>query len=622
MDQAVATESSARSASLRHLTSACHAVAGRRRDLRPLISVLCLLALWFVLCRHLSSEWSVNDQYSYGWFVPFFAAILFWLRWEQRPQPQAAAEVPSSKLQAPNGESAKIRNPQSEIRTPHSTIRNSNALVAALLAIPALVLLLPLRLFELANADWRPLAWVHTALVVFLTLIYIWYVGGKPWLRHFAFPVAFIFVAVPWISPIEQPVVQGLMRAVAAVAAETATLFGIPAQLEGSLIRIPSGLVGVNEACSGVRSLQTALMIGLLFGELKRFDLTRRLALIVTAVALSLIANCGRAFFLVWVAANNGVAAVDRWHDFAGYSIVALVFVGTLAAAALLSKGESLKAKVENEEEVREPKSELVTRQSSPVTPLPNFYFLPSTFYFTAALCWLLFVEIAAASWYRAHEHNLAAGTRWSVHWPTTLPGLRDLKIDEGVRQTLRFDEGRAARWRAEAPVSSEPEARPNAPNTFNYTLFFFRWNPGSGTVLRARAHRPDICLPSTGWEQTADHQFRRYDIGPNLALPFQHLEFVHKRRGPFERDQFAHAFFCLQEDNLRQTEARTDLSVANGIQPDWSFRGRTRAVLNGVRNLGQQTMELVLMSPVQVSAGDAEERFAELLPALIKVER
>ncbi|MBA2269000.1 MAG: archaeosortase/exosortase family protein [Chthoniobacterales bacterium] len=36
--------------------------------------------LWFILCRHLSGEWSVNEQYSYGWFVPFFAAYLFWRR--------------------------------------------------------------------------------------------------------------------------------------------------------------------------------------------------------------------------------------------------------------------------------------------------------------------------------------------------------------------------------------------------------------------------------------------------------------------------------------------------------------------------------------------------------------
>src|SRR5207249_6903884 len=68
------------------------------------------------------------------------------------------------------------------------------------------------------------------ALPIFL---YIWSVGGMLWLRHFAFPIAFFFVAVPWVTPIEAPIIQGLMRAVARVAAETVTLFGIPTQLEG-----------------------------------------------------------------------------------------------------------------------------------------------------------------------------------------------------------------------------------------------------------------------------------------------------------------------------------------------------------------------------------------------------
>ena len=62
---------------------------------------------------------------------------------------------------------------------------------------------------------------------------------------------------------------------VARVAAETAMLLGTPAHVEGNLIRVSNGLVGVNEACSGIRSLQTSLMIGLLFGELRRRNVIR-----------------------------------------------------------------------------------------------------------------------------------------------------------------------------------------------------------------------------------------------------------------------------------------------------------------------------------------------------------
>jgi Transmembrane exosortase (Exosortase_EpsH) len=57
-----------------------------RKNVDLVLGGLALAALWFILCRHLSGEWSVNDQYNYGWFVPFFALYLFWLRWEDRPR--------------------------------------------------------------------------------------------------------------------------------------------------------------------------------------------------------------------------------------------------------------------------------------------------------------------------------------------------------------------------------------------------------------------------------------------------------------------------------------------------------------------------------------------------------
>ena len=207
----------------------------------------------------------------------------------------------------------------------------------------------------MANPDWRPLGWAHAAIVVAVTLGLLWRIGGWGWVRHFLFPVAFIFVAVPWITPIEAPIVQGLMRVVAAIATETLALFGIPAQLEGSVIRISSGVVGVNEACSGVRSLQTSLMIGLLFGELKRLGVWRRAALVAGALSIAFIANCGRAFFLVWLAATRGIPAVGDWHDTAGYAILGAVFLGTMGIAAALTRGsgskvESRKEKVGNAE--------------------------------------------------------------------------------------------------------------------------------------------------------------------------------------------------------------------------------------------------------------------------------
>jgi Transmembrane exosortase (Exosortase_EpsH) len=168
----------------------------------PLVALgLALGVLWFICCRHLSQEWRFNEQYSYGWFVPFFAVYLFWLRWHDRP----AAESPESKVES----------------------RSAVVVIAA-----AALILLPLRLFEIANPDWRPLGWVHGLAAAGITLAIINVIGGKPWLRHFSFPILFFLVAVPWPSPIEAPIVEGLMRGVAAMAAETVSLFGIPAEVQ------------------------------------------------------------------------------------------------------------------------------------------------------------------------------------------------------------------------------------------------------------------------------------------------------------------------------------------------------------------------------------------------------
>ncbi len=280
-------------------------VSGRQFSARLVLPFLLFGALWFVLCRQLSGEWLVNEQYNYGWFVPFFALYLFWLRWQDRPAPE---------------------------------VRGQRSVVALVIGITALFLLLPVRLFEIASPEWRPLGWIHAASVATLTLLYLWCVGGKPWVRHFAFPVAFFFIAVPWPTAVEVPIIQGMMRMVAGFAAETAMLLGIPAQVEGNLIRVSTGLVGVNEACSGIRSLQTSLMIGLLFGELKRLSVLRRIALVIGAVIIAVFANFVRAVFLVTVAAAKNISEVSRWHDVAGYTIIALVFLSTMGLAYLLGK--------------------------------------------------------------------------------------------------------------------------------------------------------------------------------------------------------------------------------------------------------------------------------------------
>jgi hypothetical protein len=170
------------------------------------------------------------------------------------------------------------------------------------------------------------------------------------------------------------------------------------------------------------------------------------------------------------------------------------------------------------------------------------------------------------------------------------------------VRSTLRFDRGREATWIAKDTLDSSP---------FRCFLFFFRWNPGGSSVVRARAHRPDICLPAAGWRQLSDTN-RTYFVNDHLSLPFRRVDFAQTNGGVT-----AHTFFCLQEDR-RTNEARPDLELPAGIQPEWSFPARWRAVRDGVRNMGQQVMELIILAPTQVDEATVDQQFAAMLPTLV----
>ena len=57
------------------------------------------------------------------------------------------------------------------------------------------------------------------------------------------------------------------------------------------MIEVSTGLVGIDESCSGIRSLQATLMIALFFGEFYRMSGTRRGWLLVAGPALAMAFN-------------------------------------------------------------------------------------------------------------------------------------------------------------------------------------------------------------------------------------------------------------------------------------------------------------------------------------------
>jgi len=481
----------------------------------PLIAGLFFFALlWFEVVNQLKSEWSLNPQYAYGWTVPFIALYLLWRRWSERPAP------------APP---------------------DSRALPVTLIFFSAF-LLFPVRFVAEANPDWRLLSWTVALIAVVISLCAVFLAGGRTWLRHFAFPFLFFLVAVPWPAHFEQIVIQNLMHAVTAINVSLLNIIGVPALQHGNVIEVGSGLIGIEEACSGVRSIQATLMISLFLGELYSFTIGRRLLLVAAGGLLAFVSNLVRTAILVWVGAKRGPNAVESWHDPAGVTILVVCLFG-LWLLSLMMMG-------------RRSKHIAVDRPTN-YKPISVSLFSPV---FVALAGWILVVEAGVQVWYQRHQSPVTQ-SRWAIQWPASQNSYEPVSISPEAKGLLRYDEGGGSSW--------------NAPDGHRWMMYFFRWLPGHTAALFIKIHRPDICLPATGMTLERDNGIRFVNVN-EINLPIRSYRFD-------DRGIPLHVFYCYWD-------ARSSYeNVATAVQEDWTFSGRVRAALRGRREIGAQMLEVIV---------------------------
>jgi hypothetical protein len=57
---------------------------------------------------------------------------------------------------------------------------------------------------------------------------------------------------------------------------------------------------------------------------------------------------------------------------------------------------------------------------------------------------------------------------------------------------------------------------------------------------------------------------------------------------------------------------------AAAGLYSNWDWADRWRVVRNGIRNRGQQVLELINVTPEHTSDSAADAQFAQLLPSIV----
>jgi exosortase len=268
----------------------------RRRELLIAMALSAgVVALYSGVLAGLTRQWASDDNYSHGFFV---LPLAVFFTWERRNALRAAVGRPS--------------------------------LAGLLLIAAGLVLLLAGRL----GAE---LFLTRVSLIGVLagTVLYVW---GWEHLRILAFPIAFLLLMVPLPAILFNKIALPLQLLASRVGETAIAAAGIPVVREGNVLQLPTRDLEVAEACSGIRSLVSLLMLGIVLGYFTEKRIGARVIVALAAVPIAIAANAARvagtglASELVSPAAAEGF-----FHAFSGWLMFVVAFAGLLFVQRLVA---------------------------------------------------------------------------------------------------------------------------------------------------------------------------------------------------------------------------------------------------------------------------------------------
>lgn len=166
-----------------------------------------------------------------------------------------------------------------------------------------LLLLCLLQLLYLAGFASGIALLMHIAAVLSLQAL-LWLVLGNQNAKQHCFAISYLVFLLPFgdeLSPVLQHITADLTVYLLQLAA-------VPVFREGLYLATPVGLFEVAEACSGLRFLIASVAISVLYAYLTYNKLLKQLLFVFTMVVVSILANGGRAFMLVYIGEKTNMA--------------------------------------------------------------------------------------------------------------------------------------------------------------------------------------------------------------------------------------------------------------------------------------------------------------------------
>jgi exosortase len=409
-----------------------------------------LVVFTAALVWRLWPEWTANPDLSHGIFAPVIFGLLLW-------------EGVRSGTQR---------------WLPHSPAFGISAWLVTALSVV---------LFGAAGLLAATLGWAH-ALVCFLlaaALVTAWsgallvLASDRVRVLPFNWPILTALGLWLLVAPLPEGTYQRIMltlqHSVTSGVLESLHLLGIPAQQIGNVIELATTSVGVEEACSGIRSLISCLYAGFFFAAWLVRSPLRRAVLIVTAPLLAIAMNFVRSLALTLMA-NAGVDIMGFWHDATGYGILGVTALVLAGLANLFAA----------------PVHEAPIATPPPASPGP----LPRAWLrgVGALACAALGLTVFFAG-YGIFSADAAQPATTPVSPERLIPDRAPGWHVETARDLYRFSDLLRTRQLAERSYF-----RRDADGVTQITLYIAHWAPGEASVSMVASHTPDACWPGGGW--------------------------------------------------------------------------------------------------------------------------
>jgi exosortase/archaeosortase family protein len=278
--------------------------------------------------------WRIKPDYGFGWLVPVFAIFVVHDRWPKILAALAACAAENSP-RAAGWRSALLW------------------LVVAAALLFGVVMFLLGAFYRAGAGSSQPGTLAITLGMAGIVLPLLFVNAPEPRSRApaglladarvrltalFLFPVLVWLVSAPMVSAVETQLSLALLRKVVTVVAFVFDVFGVPIEQQGNVLALPNGNVGVEDACSGIRSLTGCLFAGTFLAAVFLDRGWKKVALVGCALLLAFATNLLRSLFLTAWAYRHGPRAIEgAVHDVAGYAILGLTVLGLLALLPLLN---------------------------------------------------------------------------------------------------------------------------------------------------------------------------------------------------------------------------------------------------------------------------------------------